>query len=233
MEYVFRQHLAAQKFVVLDGALATELERHGADLNDPLWSAKLLLENPALIQQVHLDYLLAGADVITTASYQATFEGFAQRGIPPSQAKKLLQRSVQLAHNARDEFWSKTENRKNRLRPLVAASIGPYGAYLADGSEYRGKYGLTVGQLKAFHRPRWQALLQAGPDLLACETIPCLEEAQAYVEMLGETPQAQAWLSFSCQDAAHLSDGSKFCEAVKLAEGCGQVVAVGVKQVCV
>ncbi len=124
--------------MILDGAMATELERYGCDLNDSLWSAKILMENPELIKQVHMDYYTAGADCAITASYQATIEGMTQRGLSEAEAIHLIQTSVRVAMQARDEFWDIIENRFNRPKPLVAASIGPYGAFLADGSEYRG-----------------------------------------------------------------------------------------------
>lgn len=220
--------LAAQDVVILDGALATELERRGADLRDPLWSAKLLIENPDLIRQLHYDYLAAGADVITTASYQASFEGFARRGIDASQAAALLRLSVDLACQARDAFWGDAANRRGRPRPLVAASVGPYGAFLADGSEYRGDYGLTVEELMAWHRPRLAVLAAAGADLLACETLPCLAEGEALARLLPELPAASAWLAFSCRDGAHIAHGEPLAAAAELAEQTPQVIAVGV-----
>jgi homocysteine S-methyltransferase len=214
--------------MVLDGALATELERRGATLDDPLWSAKLLLEDPALIRQVHYDYFMAGADVATTASYQATFAGFARRGLDSAAAASLLRRSVELADAARAESWADLAHRQGRLRPLVAASVGPYGAYLADGSEYRGDYGLDVTALMAFHRQRLGVLAATQADLLACETIPTLVEAEALVRLLPEVPDTVAWLSFSCCDGTHLCHGEPLAEAVALANTCDQVVAVGV-----
>lgn len=134
-----------QKFplVILDGAMATELERQGCDLNDSLWSATIIMENLELIKQVHTDYFAAGADCAITASYQATVVGFARRGLSEAEALNLIQTSVQIAVKARDEFWGKFENRSNRPKPIVAGSVGPYGAFLADGSEYRGDYTLT------------------------------------------------------------------------------------------
>lgn len=220
--------LAGQDVIILDGALATELERRGADLRDPLWSAKLLIENPDLIRQLHYDYLVAGADIITTASYQASFEGFAQRGIDAAQATALLRLSIELACAARDEFWDDAANRQERLRPLVAASVGPYGAFLADGSEYRGDYGLTVDELMAWHRPRLAVLAASGADLLACETLPCLVEGEALAHLLPEFPNATAWLSFSCRDGAQIAHGEPLAAAATLAERAPQVVAVGV-----
>ncbi|MFZ1831126.1 MAG: homocysteine S-methyltransferase, partial [Candidatus Competibacteraceae bacterium] len=181
-------HLEHHSLLILDGALATELERRGCDLHDPLWSAKVLLEKPALIAEVHRDYLFAGADCLITASYQATVAGFMQRGLTPEAARDMLQRSVQLAVEARDTFWQDEANHPGRLRPLVAASIGPYGAFLADGSEYRGDYSLSAAELMDFHRPRLAALLDAGPDLLACETLPSLTEALALARLLTEFP---------------------------------------------
>jgi homocysteine S-methyltransferase len=214
--------------VVLDGGLATELERRGADLGDPLWSARLLVEAPDLIRAVHGAYFAAGADVATTASYQASFEGFARRGIGPEAAVELLRRSVRLAAEARDAFWAQPAHRAGRRRPLVAASIGSFGAFLADGSEYRGDYGLSTAALMAFHRPRLAVLAASGADLLACETIPSLQEGEALVRLLCELPGAGAWLSFSCRDGARVCHGEAFTDCAALAEGVDQVVAVGV-----
>ncbi|MCW3482034.1 homocysteine S-methyltransferase [Neisseriaceae bacterium JH1-16] len=221
--------LAQQAILVLDGALASELERRGADLNDPLWSAKLLIEQPELIRTVHLDYFQAGADVATTASYQASFEGFARRGLDRDTAAMLIQRSVALAQEAREQFWREPANRLGRHYPLVAASVGPYGAMLADGSEYRGQYGLDEAALMDFHRPRLAALLAAGPDLLACETIPCPGEARALARLLAEEfPEARAWLSFSCRDATHVSEGQQLADCLAELNDCAQIVAVGI-----
>jgi homocysteine S-methyltransferase len=214
--------------VIVDGALATELEQRGADLRDPLWSAKLLLENPDLIRQVHYDYFVAGADVATTASYQATIPGLLRRGLNRKQAADVLRRSVQLAQQARDEFWRDDANHQGRLRPLVAASIGCYGAYLHDGSEYRGDYGLSVQQLIDWHRPRVEILADTGADLLAFETVPCLTEAEALIGLLSEFRHVNAWLSFSCQDERRLCHGEAFVDAVQLANDAANLVAVGV-----
>jgi len=214
--------------LVIDGALATELERRGCDLNDDLWSARILLEQPEKIKQVHRDYFKAGADCAITASYQATIEGFAKRGLNESESLALIQKSVRLAMEARDEFWADEANRAGRAQPFVAASVGPYGAFLADGSEYRGNYGLTENELMDFHRPRMQALIAAGADILACETIPCLIEAQAIAKLLQEFPATAAWLSFSARDGKHISEGQVFAECVKQLEAHPQIVALGI-----
>lgn len=214
--------------LVIDGALATELERRGCDLKDDLWSAKILLEQPEKIRQVHYDYFKAGADCAITASYQATIAGFTRRGLSEQEALALIQKSVRLAVEARDDFWADPSNRVGRSRPFVAASVGPYGAYLADGSEYRGNYGLTEAELIDFHRPRMRALIDAGADLLACETIPCLAEAQALVKLLEEFHTLLAWISFSCRDETHVSEGQSLQECVRLVESSPFVAAVGV-----
>ncbi len=211
--------------VIMDGALATELESRGANLNHPLWSAKLLTENPALIQAVHYDYLLAGAQIITSASYQASFTGFAKHGYDDRQAADLMRLSVTLALQAREEAL---QSGKVTGYTLVAASVGPYGASLADGSEYRGDYGLTVEELKDFHRPRIQVLANSGADLLACETIPCLEEGLALVEVMQEFKQVPFWLSFSCKDGQHACSGQLFADCAALANQSSNMVAVGV-----
>jgi homocysteine S-methyltransferase len=213
--------------VILDGALATELERRGANLGDALWSARLLLDDPDLIRQVHHDYFDAGADVATTASYQASLPELQRRGLTMQQAEDVLRLSVRLAQEAREQFWQSTPP-SGRPRPLVAASIGCFGASLHDGSEYRGDYGLSAGQLMDWHRPRLEILATSGADLLACETIPCLEEAEALVRLLDVAAGVPAWISFSCRDARHLCHGETFAQAVALAAGSPRVLAVGV-----
>ncbi|KAJ9696141.1 hypothetical protein PVL29_008401 [Vitis rotundifolia] len=198
---------------VIDGGLATELERHGADLNDPLWSAKCLLSSPHLIRTVHLDYLEAGADIIITASYQATIQGFEARGFSRGESEALLRKSVEIACEARKMYYDRCiefacddreDGRILKHRPiLVAASVGSYGAYLADGSEYSGIYGdeITVETLKDFHRRRVQILADAGADLIAFETVPNKLEAQAYAELLEEENiKIPSWFSFNSKD---------------------------------
>ncbi|HJR80995.1 MAG TPA: homocysteine S-methyltransferase [Anaerolineales bacterium] len=214
--------------LVIDGALATELERRGCDLNDELWSAKILLEQPERIKQVHLDYFAAGADCAITASYQASIEGFARRGLNEKEAIALIQKSVKLAFEARQEFWSETSNHRERPRPFIAASMGPYGAFLADGSEYRGDYGVSEKDLMDFHRPRMNALVEAGAELLACETIPSLHEARAIAKLLNEFPNITAWISFSARDEKHVSEGQLFADCVRELEGHPQIAAIGI-----
>ena len=157
--------------LTVDGALATELEAHGCNLEDPLWSAKVLLEQPQLVKRVHQDYFRAGANVAITASYQATPLGFAQRGIAEEAALERVALSVRLADEARREHLAENPDAGPLL---IAGSVGPYGAYLADGSEYRGDYILSRNEFLEFHRPRIAALVAAGADFLVCETLPSL-----------------------------------------------------------
>ncbi len=169
--------------VLLDGGLSNQLEAQGCDLSDALWSARLLADAPEQVEAAHLAYLRAGAQVLITASYQATFEGFGRHGIGPERTGALLARSVDLARRA-----AGAARRADPEREIwVAASVGPYGAMLADGSEYRGRYGLTVRELERFHRPRVAALTEAGPDVLALETVPDMDEAEAVVRVAEET----------------------------------------------
>ncbi|WP_353267994.1 homocysteine S-methyltransferase [Gemmatimonas sp.] len=212
--------------LVLDGGLATELAARGYDLSDALWSARLLADAPEAIEAVHRAYFEAGANVAITASYQASFEGFAARGYSHSDTVRLLQQSVTLAQAARDHVAASASAPARDM--WVAASVGPYGATLHDGSEYRGNYGLTEDALVAFHRPRMEALLGAGPDLLACETLPSLLEARAVVRVLREFPQARAWVTFSCRDGAHTSAGDAIAECAQMLHAEPQVVAMGV-----
>jgi homocysteine S-methyltransferase len=207
--------------------LATELEKRGHDLDHPLWSARLLLKDPYEIRSVHRSYLEAGADCIISSSYQATIPGLISEGLSEKDAKDLIKKTVTIACDARDDFLSRTTDRK-RIRPLVAASIGPYGAYLADGSEYKGDYFLTSKKLKDFHQPRLELLTQTSADLIACETIPTIREAEALKELLDDTPGVQAWMSFSCKDEIHLSDGTPIEECVSLLEESKGLIALGI-----
>lgn len=223
-----RAFLDRQGFVVLDGGLATEMEARGRDLGDDLWSARVLLDEPALVSRVHSDYLKAGADCIVSATYQATTLGFMRRGLSEIESMELLRLATRLAVDARDEFWRDPANRTGRIRPLVAASVGPYGAYLADGSEYTGTYRLSERGLYDFHRDRWHLLAQSGADLLACETIPSLVETRSLARLLQESGDTWAWISFSCDRAGLLRDGSSLEDAVAVAAQLDQVLAVGV-----
>lgn len=224
-----QQLFQADEVTVIDGGLATELERRGNDLSDPLWSARLLIEAPDEIVAAHLAYFRAGARVATSASYQGSFEGFAARGIDRPAATQLFRRSVELAVEARRRHLAEV-GVQGGLAPslLVASSVGPYGAVLADGSEYRGDYGLTVAELAAWHAPRLAVLADAGADLLAIETIPSLDEGRALVELLASSLGPPAWLSFTCADGGHTRHGERVEAAFALAEVTDRVVAVGV-----
>jgi homocysteine S-methyltransferase len=214
---------AAGEVVVLDGGLATELTAQGHDLSDRLWSARLLLTDPAAIEAVHLAYFRAGAQVAISASYQASVDGFAAAGLDRAEALGLIRSSVGLADRARTAFRAETGSTDTLL---VVGSVGPYGAYLADGSEYRGDYTLTRAALRAFHQPRMDALVEAGADLLAIETIPTIREAEVLVDLLDEVG-ATAWLSYSCRDGSSTSAGEPIEAAVALGAH-PRIVACGI-----
>jgi homocysteine S-methyltransferase len=220
--------LSGGGILVLDGGLATELEKAGFDLDHPLWSARLLRDAPEAVVAVHASYLDAGADCITTASYQATVPGLVREGLTEAQARALLLRSVDLAQEARAAFWADSRRRSGRRRPLVAASVGPYGAFLANGAEYTGDYDLDEAGLVAFHRDRFRLLAESSADLLACETIPSAAEARALATLLAQTPSARAWISFSCRDGQRLCDGTRFVDSVRALAPLPPVAAIGV-----
>jgi homocysteine S-methyltransferase len=212
---------------VLDGGLASELEARGFTLHDRLWSARALVDAPELIAAIHRDYLEAGADVITTATYQATLPGFVARGLTEADARRVLLSGVTLAADVRDASWPRLAG-AGRLRPLVAASLGSYGAFLADGSEYAGDYRMSVEALANWHRPRLRLLQESGADLLAFETIPSLPEAEAIVRLLDETEGPPAWISFQARDAARIADGNPVAAAAAVADRSSRIVAIGV-----
>lgn len=220
--------LARGRPLIADGGLATALEARGHRLDTRLWSAELLVSNPDAIRDVHAEYLAAGADCVSTASYQASFPGFREQGYRDAQAAAFLELSVALAVEARDRYWAVQANRTGRLRPLVAASAGPYGAYLADGSEYDGRYGVEFEVLDAFHRRRFRVFARSAADLILCETIPSGLEVEALLGILDETPDARAWMSFCCADGGRLWDGTPVEEVARLCDRADRVVAVGV-----
>ncbi|WP_233427761.1 homocysteine S-methyltransferase [Actinokineospora spheciospongiae] len=212
--------LSGPGIVVADGGLATELERRGNDLSDPLWSARLLVDSPAEVVAAHAAYFRAGARIATTASYQASFTGFAARGLGFDDTAALLRRSVELADAARQEVAGDGGQR------WIAASVGPYGAVLADGSEYRGRYGKTVAELRAWHRPRLEVLAGSGADLLAVETVPDVDEAEALVDLVRELG-VPAWVSYTV-DGDRTRAGQPLDEAFAVVDGVDEVIAVGV-----
>ena len=209
-----------EEIVVLDGGLSTALEEQGADLGGALWTARLLGEEPQRIAAAHRAFFESGAQVATTASYQASVDGLLAAGYDASEAKRLVTRSVAIAREVRDEV--------SDVRPglLVAASVGPYGAFLADGSEYTGRYGVTASRLGDFHGPRLELLAEAGPDLLAVETIPDTDEAEVLVELLDEVG-LPAWFSYSVK-GNRTSAGQLLVAAYGVLAGCRSLVAAGV-----
>ena len=226
----FKDLLEKQEIIILDGALGTELESLGYDVSGKLWSAQYLLDQPQIIQDVHESYVRAGSDIITTSSYQASISAFIEAGLTPEKGYDLLKETVFLAQKAIENVWQELspEEQKQRPYPLVAGSVGPYAAYLADGSEYTGDYQLSEGEFQEFHRPRIQALLEVGCDLLAIETIPNGAEAAAILRLLAEEfPQAEAYLSLVAKSENAISDGTKIEELGNLAQESPQVLAVG------
>jgi homocysteine S-methyltransferase len=211
--------IESRRVLVLDGGLATELERRGHHLDDALWSARLLVDDPAAIRAVHADYLRAGADVLTTASYQASRQGFAKKGLDGAAADAAITRSVELARQARDDIGR---------RAIIAGSLGPYGALLADGSEYRGDYPLSVGELVAVHRPRVEALLAGGAEWILFETLPSLAEGAAVAAIARALPEARFWVSFTTPAPDRLARGELLGDAVALFADVDNLVGLGI-----
>jgi len=211
---------------LLDGGLATELERLGHDLGDALWSARLLRDDPSAVRDAHAAFFRAGAQVATTASYQASFEGFASRGASRAESESLMRSSVSLAREAAGMVEA---DLPAGVRRLVAASVGPYGALRADGSEYHGDYGVTDAVLRDVHGPRLEVLASAGADLLAIETIPSEQEVTVLLGLLDDLPvETRAWLSLTCESSTATRRGEDVGRVFALARDVDRVVAVGV-----
>jgi len=210
--------------LLIDGGLSNELEKLGCDLNHKLWSAKVLTSNPDALVKTHLAYLEAGAKCIATASYQATIPGFINLGLDKTTAKSLILKSVELAEIAVEKYL---QSASPETPPLIAASIGPYGAFLADGSEYRGNYGISDAALKEFHEERINILDSSNADLLAFETIPSFQEAQVIADLLMSCKKP-AWISFSCKNESQINDGTNIEICAELPSKHPNIIAIGV-----
>ena len=220
--------LQKQKVFILDGALGTQIQKNGHDVNDSLWSAKFLNEDTSVIKEVHKQYLEAGADCIITSSYQASLEGFLEKGFSKEKAIELIKLSINIAKEARDEFWETFEDKQTRIKPLVAASIGPYGAYLADGSEYSGDYKISDEELKDFHKKRLEIIVETNPDILACETIPLLKEAKIISDLLKQYPHITSWITFSAKNENYTNAGDDIKECMTYLNTQEHISAVGI-----
>lgn len=154
MRQTLAKILEKKQICVIDGSMGTALEHLGANLNNSLWTARVLLDQPELVKKVHLDYFHAGADAGITCSYQATIPGLMANGLSEKEAEDLIVRSVKVFQEARNEWWEKEGKAADRAYPMCLAGIGPYGAYLADGSEYKGHYGIPDAALHDFHQRR-------------------------------------------------------------------------------
>ncbi len=228
MRISLEETLAKTKIMVIDGSMSTALEALGCDLNDSLWTAKALAEQPELIRQVHLGYFRAGADCGITASYQATIPGLTAKGYSRQEAEDCIARSVELFREARESWWAQEGRESGRCLPLCLGAVGPYGAYLADGSEYRGNYGVSDDVLRDFHRRRMEILWEAGSDLLLLETQPSLHEALIEAE-IAEELGADYWISFSCRDGSHIHEGDRIADcAAALSQGHPHLRMIGV-----
>lgn len=208
---------------ILDGGMATELEWRGCNIYGPLWSAQVLETAPGVVQKVHLDYLRAGADCISTVSYQVSARGYMELGRPREDAARAVRQSVEIAEAARSQYA-----RESNRSVLIAASLGPYGAALHNGAEFHGRYDIGFDELVTFHAERLAVVAETDADLVAFETVPSIEEDRAIVAALNQFPSVRAWVSFTCKDEAHVAHGELLAKCAALLDGSEQVLAVGV-----
>ena len=221
-----KSRLKDQNYLLLDGGLATELEKIGCNLDHPLWSAKVLIEAPDLIKNVNRSYLEAGSDIIATASYQLSYEGARNVGISSSEATVLLHKSVAIGFEAIEAHIEAGQNMVSP--PFLAASMGPFGAFLANGSEYTGKYAVTKNKLWDFHKKRWDIFARTRVDMIAFETIPNIYEAEIIRRLCEEFPEKPIWVSFCTKDATQLSDGSAITEVASFFGDLDHVLGIGI-----
>lgn len=230
--YSLKEVLNNNDFLILDGALGTEVESRGFNICHKLWSALCLIENPQLIYNIHLDYLRAGSDILTTSSYQASIQGLMETlGSDENEASEILRTSVFLAQKARETFWRELseKERSSRTPILVGGDIGPYAAYLADGSEYNGQYNIDQSELENYHRRQISVLRSADCDFLILETIPNYIEVKALLNLLEtEFSDMTAYLSVTTQNGINLTDGTPLENVAKLCQASEQILAIGV-----
>ena len=210
--------------VIIDGGLSNVLEDLGCDLNNELWVANLLTTNPEALIKTHLAYLEAGAQIISTSSYQATIPGFMKLGYSKEDSETFILKSVELAETAINIYL---KNHTPNKRPLIAGSIGPYGAYLADGSEYRGDYKISDVDLRDFHKKRIELFDNSSCDILAFETIPSYQEAKVINELIQHC-KTPSWVSFSCKNGREINDGTSIARAASIFDKNENIFAVGV-----
>ena len=214
--------------MVIDGSMSTALEALGANTKSSLWTAAAMAEQPELVKQVHLDYFRAGADCGITCSYQATIPGLTAHGYSVEEAERILADSVKVFLEARDEWWDEEGCAAGRAYPVCLAGIGPYGAYLADGSEYRGNYGVSDQVLYDFHRRRMEILAEAGADVMLIETQPSLKESLIEAD-IAEDLGVDYWISFSCRDGLRINEGDLIRDcATELSKGYPGLKMLGV-----
>ena len=209
--------LRQNRIMVIDGSMSTALEELGANLNHNLWTASVLKDRPDLVRQVHYDYFKAGADCGITCSYQATIPGLMTAGCSEKEAEELITRSVKLFLEARDQWWEEEGKASGRKYPLCLGSIGPYGAYLANGAEFTGNYSMDPEFLRFFHHRRIELLHEAGADILLMETQPALDEVLVEAD-IAESLGADYWISFTCRDRQHTCHGDDI-------RHCGEVLS--------
>lgn len=214
---------------VIDGGLATELERAGCDLASPLWSGEVLRTHPEKVLAVHRSYLDAGADCLITASYQVSAMGFREIGLNGDEARAAIQQSVALGEEARREYMQAELAAGREPRPIwIAGSLGAYGAALHNGAEFHGRYNVSHSELVAFHAARIDAMRETAADFVAFETIPSLAEAEAILESLERFPDLAAYISFTCRDDGHTGHGEPIEECARLLDTRRQIIAIGI-----
>jgi len=221
---IFQNFPEKGKFLVLDGAMGTQLEKKGANLKNLLWSASLIHTHPELILSVHLDYLEAGADILTSVGYQASFQAFIKNGFNENEAIRLMHRTIELGLEAKRIYL---EAHPYANPPILAASMGPYGAFLANGAEYHGQYGLEKKELVQFHQRNIEILEDSPMDLWAFETIPSLLEAESIIEALNGSKKP-AWISFTAKDEHHIAHGEKILDCIPILEKSNQIIGIGI-----
>lgn len=214
----------AKKGLVLDGAMADELQRQGIDLNSKLWTASALIDQEEKVYHAHLNYFKAGANIVITDTYQANLPAFEKAGYSQKQAEEFIKKAVRIAKQARDDYERQTE-----IHNYVAGTVGPYGAYLADGNEYRGDYELSPQEYLDFHLPRLRLILAEKPDLIALETQPKLTETQVLLDWLTQhVPEVPVYVSFTLKDKTTISDGTSLAHAAQVVDKYKQVVGIGI-----
>ena len=210
----------SKKIKLLDGSMSFPMEQLGYNLKNKLWTGKALINNPDLIKDIHKGYIDAGADFISTSTYQISFDRLKNMGYQSEEIKKIFQKSVDIVKDAIEESKLKKEIK-------IVGSFGPYASYDPEASEYIGEYDSTDIEIKKFHLNNIRIIEETDLDIILYETIPCLREIKILSEALSHSTK-EIWISITCNEEMEFRDGSSFKDACEIISKIEKITTMGI-----